>query len=74
MSEITHPTIQGWPYNLISFDSYNLVLLVTKISSNVTDGWFREVSEMWPGQAMTLRVKKILHHEKSEYQDVCLIL
>lgn len=50
------------------------MLLFTKISSNVTDGWFREVSEMWPGQAMTLRVKKILHHEKSKYQDVCLIL
>jgi spermidine synthase len=35
------------------------------------DGWFREISEeLWPGQAMTLRVKKVLHHEKSKYQDV----
>lgn len=34
------------------------------------DGWFSEVSEMWPGQAMTLRVNQILHHEKSKYQDV----
>ena len=25
---------------------------------------------MWPGQAMTLKVKEILHHEKSKYQDV----
>jgi spermidine synthase len=25
---------------------------------------------MWPGQAMTLRVDKVLHHEKSKYQDV----
>ena len=25
---------------------------------------------MWPGQAMTLKVNKILHHEKSKYQDV----
>lgn len=25
---------------------------------------------MWPGQAMTLKVKKVLHHEKSKYQDV----
>lgn len=38
----------------------------------IQDGWFREVSEMWPGQAMTLRVKKILHHEKSKYQDVLI--
>lgn len=25
---------------------------------------------MWPGQAMTLKVNKVLHHEKSKYQDV----
>lgn len=25
---------------------------------------------MWPGQAMTLKVNQILHHEKSQYQDV----
>ncbi|KWU45427.1 saccharopine dehydrogenase [Rhodotorula sp. JG-1b] len=36
----------------------------------VVDGWFREISEQWPGQAMTLRVKKIVHVEKSLYQDV----
>lgn len=34
------------------------------------DGWFSEQSNMWPGQAMNLRVKEILHHEKSKYQDV----
>ncbi|KAF3931994.1 hypothetical protein ABW20_dc0102976 [Dactylellina cionopaga] len=32
--------------------------------------WFREINNMWAGQAMTLKVKKILHHEKSLYQDV----
>jgi len=36
----------------------------------IQDGWFREISDMWPGQAMTLKVKKILHYEKSKYQDV----
>lgn len=25
---------------------------------------------MWPGQAMTLKVNQVLHHEKSKYQDV----
>ena len=37
-----------------------------------TDGWFREISGMWPGQAMTLKVNQILHHEKSKYQDVLI--
>ena len=36
------------------------------------DGWFREISDMWPGQAMTLRVNQVLHHEKSKYQDVLI--
>ena len=35
-----------------------------------SDGWFREISSQWPGQAMTLKVNKILHTEKSLYQDV----
>ncbi|KAF2670378.1 spermidine synthase [Microthyrium microscopicum] len=38
----------------------------------IKDGWFREISDMWPGQAMTLKVNNVLHHEKSQYQDVLL--
>jgi len=38
----------------------------------IQDGWFREISDMWPGQAMTLKVKKVVHHEKSQYQDVLI--
>jgi len=38
----------------------------------IKDGWFREISEMWPGQAMTLKVNQIVHHEKSLYQDVLI--
>ncbi|KAL4066638.1 Saccharopine dehydrogenase-domain-containing protein [Scleroderma citrinum] len=37
---------------------------------SIQDGWFREISSQWPGQAMTLKVNKILHVEKSIYQDV----
>lgn len=36
------------------------------------DGWFREISHMWPGQAMTLKVNQVVHHEKSKYQDVLI--
>ncbi|RBR22162.1 uncharacterized protein FIESC28_04667 [Fusarium coffeatum] len=38
----------------------------------IVDGWFREISDMWPGHAMTLRVEKVLAHEKSKYQDVLI--
>jgi len=40
--------------------------------STIKDGWFREINDMWPGQAMTLRVNHVLHHEKSKYQDVLI--
>ena len=33
-------------------------------------GWFIEMNDMWPGQAMALQVDEILHHEKSQYQDI----
>ncbi|KAE8357743.1 Spermine/spermidine synthase-domain-containing protein [Aspergillus caelatus] len=38
----------------------------------IKDGWFSERSDMWPGQAMSLKVNQILHHEKSKYQDVLI--
>ncbi|KAG7451367.1 spermine synthase [Guyanagaster necrorhizus] len=34
------------------------------------DGWFHEMSSQWPGQTMTLKVNRILHVEKSLYQDI----
>ncbi|CAE6497076.1 unnamed protein product [Rhizoctonia solani] len=37
---------------------------------SIVDGWFREINSQWPGQAMTLKVNRILHVEKSKYQDV----
>jgi spermidine synthase len=39
----------------------------------IKDGWFREQSdESFPGQALELRVKKILHTGRSEFQDILL--
>lgn len=38
---------------------------------SIKDGWFREISDKnFPGQAMTLKVDKVLFHTKSEFQDV----
>jgi spermidine synthase len=33
-------------------------------------GWFSEIGNMWPGMAQSLEVEKILHEEKSEFQDI----
>ena len=35
------------------------------------ESWYSEVSEeMWPGQALSLRVKEVLFQAKSDFQDV----
>lgn len=36
----------------------------------IVDGWFHERNKLWPGQCMSLKVKEILYHGKSKYQDV----
>ncbi|KAM6589268.1 hypothetical protein CsatA_011873 [Cannabis sativa] len=38
--------------------------------STVIPGWFSEISPMWPGEAHSLKVEKILFQGKSDYQDV----
>jgi len=36
----------------------------------VINGWFSEMSTLWPGQAMSLQVEEVLFQGKSDYQDV----
>lgn len=38
---------------------------------SIRNGWFYEENENWAGQALALRVDKVLHVSKSEFQDVC---
>lgn len=38
--------------------------------SAVIPGWFSEISPMWPGEAHSLKVEKILFQGRSKYQDV----
>jgi len=41
---------------------------------SISKGWFSEIqNDLWPGQSFSLKVKKIVHEEKSEYQDIKII-
>lgn len=40
------------------------------MTNNIENGWYMEKNDQWPGQAMALKVKKVLHEEKSKFQDV----
>ncbi len=38
----------------------------------IRDGWFTERCVLWPGQAMRLEVKTVLHRERSAFQDILI--
>lgn len=38
--------------------------------NEIENDWWSEINEMWPGQAFSMKVKEILHKEKSEFQDI----
>lgn len=38
--------------------------------SSVIPGWFSEISPMWPGEAHSLKVERILFQGRSDYQNV----
>ncbi|KAJ8538539.1 hypothetical protein K7X08_027760 [Anisodus acutangulus] len=38
----------------------------------IKPGWFSEFSELWPGEAFSLKIEKLLFQGKSDYQDVML--
>lgn len=39
--------------------------------NNIKDGWFHEFNEkMWPGEAHSLQIEKVLYSEKSKFQDI----
>uniref|UniRef100_A0A7C8ZD96 spermidine synthase n=1 Tax=Opuntia streptacantha TaxID=393608 RepID=A0A7C8ZD96_OPUST len=38
--------------------------------SSIIPGWFSEISPMWPGEAHSLKVEKILFQGKSKYQNI----
>ncbi|KAL3785295.1 hypothetical protein ACHAW5_008327 [Stephanodiscus triporus] len=39
-------------------------------SDLLIDGWFHERNDLWPGQAFALKVKEVLYHKRSRFQDV----
>lgn len=53
---------------------FPLVSAKLNAMDSVRNGWFSELSEeLWPGQCFSLRVKQILHEEKSDFQDIKII-
>lgn len=40
----------------------------------IQKGWFSEIQDdLWPGQCFSLKVKKVLHEEKSKFQDIKIV-
>lgn len=53
-----------------SKDSCRCVTTCVKTMDSIRNGWFSEISRLWPGQAMSLEVEEVLFQERSKFQDV----
>lgn len=49
------------------------MLSLLESMDRVRNGWFSEINSLWPGQCFSLEVEEILHHERSEYQDIMVL-
>ena len=38
--------------------------------NQIQNGWFSEINDQWPGQALSLEVDEILFEGKSKHQDI----
>lgn len=43
------------------------------LQQGLKDGWFTELSSMWPGQGMSFKVNEVLHTARSDLQDVAIV-
>lgn len=37
------------------------------------EGWFTELSSMWPGQGLSLKIEDVLFNGRSDFQDVAVV-
>jgi spermidine synthase len=42
------------------------------LQQGLKDGWFTELSSMWPGQGMSFKVNEVVHTARSDFQ-VCAV-
>lgn len=38
--------------------------------NRIQNGWFSEINDQWPGQALSLEVEEVLFEGKSKHQDI----
>jgi spermidine synthase len=50
-----------------------MLLFTAQVMNGLKEGWFSELSSLWPGVSLSLEVKEVLHSEKSEYQDILVL-
>ena len=52
---------------------YFFIIFTVILMNLMKEGWFSEMIDIWPGIALSLEVKKILHEEKSRYQNILIV-
>ncbi|XP_072742576.1 spermidine synthase [Anoplolepis gracilipes] len=41
--------------------------------NSMKSGWFSELSDLWPGVALSLEVEEVLHSERSQFQEILIV-
>jgi spermidine synthase len=57
----------------ITFIECDTLLFAAQVMNGLKEGWFSELSSLWPGVSLSLEVNEVLHSEKSEYQDILVL-
>lgn len=67
-------SIQSIPFiHSIPFRSYRMAsnaqdAVPGTLQQGLKDGWFTELSSMWPGQGMSFKVNEVVHTDRSDFQ------
>lgn len=68
------PFIHSTPFiHSIPFRSYRMAsnaqdAVPGTLQQGLKDGWFTELSSMWPGQGMSFKVNEVVHTDRSDFQ------
>ena len=60
-------------FQALNTDIHFFLHLLTRLDqkmNRIQNGWFSEVNDQWPGQALSLEVDEILFEGKSKHQDI----
>lgn len=73
ISNLAEPGIKSWYFAYTCYFKHSTLLFTAQVMNGLKEGWFSELSSLWPGISLSLEVNEVLHSERSEYQDILVL-